>query len=112
MRNWLIKNHCNVFPVDTLIFFKSTSTILKTNSGDKIDFTKVCKGRDIFNKIDSMEQRYQQEKINTETLTKIGNLLLSQHSPIPINILKEYNLTEKDIRNGVCCPNENVTISR
>jgi hypothetical protein len=106
LRNWLIKNHCNVLPVDTLIFFKSTSTILKTNSGDKTDFTKICKGRDIFNKIDSMEQRYHQEKISSETMTKIGNLLLCQHSPKPINILKEYTLTEKDIRCGVCCPNE------
>ncbi|NHC41356.1 NERD domain-containing protein [Bacillus sp. MM2020_1] len=106
LRNWLIKNHCNVLPVDTLIFFKNTSTILKANSGDKTDFTKICKGRDIFNKIDSMEQRYHQEKINSETMTKIGNLLLSQHSPKPIDILREYNLTEKDIRSGVCCPNE------
>jgi hypothetical protein len=103
LRNWLIKNHCNLLPVDTMIFFKSTSTILKTNNGDKTDFTKICKGRDIFNKIDTMEQRYQQEKINSETMSKIGNLLLSQHSPKPINILKEYNFTKKDIRSGVCC---------
>jgi len=106
LRNWLIKNHCNLLPVDTLIFFKSTSTILKTNSGDKTDFSKICKGRDLFNKIDGMEQRYNHERIDHESMTKIGNLLLNQHSPKPINILKEYNLTEKDIRNGVCCPNE------
>ncbi|MFL6555663.1 MAG: nuclease-related domain-containing protein, partial [Bacillus sp. (in: firmicutes)] len=106
LRNWLIKNRCNLLPVDTLVFFKSTSTILKTNSGDKTDFTKICKGRDVFNKIDAMEQRYQQEKIDTGTMAKIGELLLSQHSPKPINILKEYNLTEKDIRSGVCCPTD------
>jgi hypothetical protein len=105
LRNWLIKNGCNLLPVDTLVFFKSTSTILKTNPGDKTDFSKVCKGRDLFNKIEGMEQRYPTEKINTETMTKIGRLLLSQHSPKPINILKEYNLTGQDIRNGVCCPN-------
>ncbi len=106
VRNWLIKNHCNLLPVDTLIFFKSTSTILKTNSGDKTDFSKICKGRDLFNKIEGMGQRYNHERIDNETMTKIGNLLLNQHSPKPINILKEYNLTEKDIRSGVCCPNE------
>jgi Nuclease-related domain len=106
LRNWLITNNCNLLPVDTLIFFKSTSTILKTNSGDKTDFTKICKGRDLFNKIEKMEQTYQQEMIDTGTITKIGKLLLQFHSPKPINILKEYNLTEKDIRSGVCCPNK------
>jgi hypothetical protein len=106
LRNWLVKNGCNLLPVDTLVFFKSTSTILKTNSGDKTDFSKVCKGRDLFNKIESMEQRNHQERVDTDTLTKIGKLLLSQHSPKPIDILKEYNLTEKDIRSGVCCPDD------
>lgn len=106
LRNWLVKNGSNLLPVDSLVFFKSTSTILKTNPGDKTDFSRVCKGRDLFNKIEGMEQRYHQEKINTETMTKIGKLLLSQHSQQPIDILKEYNLTEKDIRSGVCCPNE------
>ncbi|MFL6561223.1 MAG: NERD domain-containing protein [Bacillus sp. (in: firmicutes)] len=105
LRNWLIKNHCNLLPVDTLIFFKSTRTILKTNTGDKTDFTKICKGRDLFNKIEGMEQRYTHERIDQETMNKIGNLLLNQHSPKPIYILKEYNLTKKDIRSGVCCPN-------
>jgi len=105
LRNWMIKNHCHLLPVDTLIFFKSTSTILKTNSGDKMDFSKICKGRDIFNKIDGMDQRYKHERIDIETMSQIGNLLLSQQSPKPIDILKEYNLTEKDIRSGVCCPN-------
>lgn len=103
-RNWLIKNHCNILPVDTLIFFKSTSTILKTNAGDKTDFSKICKGRDLFNKIERMEQTYQQEKIDTVTMENIAKLLLQQHSPKPINILKEFNLTEKDTRSGVCCP--------
>ena len=106
LRKWLIKNHCNLLPVDTLIFFKSTSTILKTNSGDKTDFSKICKGRDIFNKIQGMEQRYNHERIDNETMSRICNLLLSQHCLKPINILNEYKLTNKDIRSGVCCPNE------
>jgi hypothetical protein len=106
-RNWMIKNHCHLLPVDTLIFFKSTSTILKSNAGDnKTDFTKICKGRDLFNKIEKIEQTYQQERIDTVTMENIAKLLLQQHSPKPINILKEFNLTEKDTRNGVCCPNK------
>jgi hypothetical protein len=104
LRKWLVKNGLNLLPIEQLVFFKSaTKTILKTNSGDLSDFSKVCKGRDIFNKINNLEH---QERVDSETITKIGKLLLSQHSPKPINILKEYNLTKRDIRSGVCCPNE------
>jgi hypothetical protein len=106
LRSWMVKNDCNLLPIDTLIFFKSTNTILKTNPIEKVDFSKVCKGRDVFNKIGNLEQRYNHERVDKQTMNKIGDLLLSQHSPVPINILKEYNLTEKDIRSGVCCAND------
>ncbi|MFJ5713622.1 nuclease-related domain-containing protein [Neobacillus sp. NPDC093127] len=107
LRKWLVKNGLNLLPIEQLVFFKSaTKTILKTNPGDRTDFSKVCKGRDILNKINNLEQSYNQERVDSETITKIGKFLLSQHSPKPINILKEYNLTKKDIRSGVCCPNE------
>ncbi len=103
-RNWMIKNGLNLLPIDTLIFFKSTSTILKANPGDKIDFSRVCKGRDVFNKIEAIEQRYTQERIDQQTLNKVVNMLLCGHSPQPIQIVEEYNLTEKDILRGVRCP--------
>lgn len=106
LRRLLIKIGYNLLPIDYLIFFKSTNTILKTNPGDRTDFSKVCKGRDVLNKIESLELRYPQEKVDNKTINKIAKLLLSQHSPKQINILEEYNLTKNDIRSGVCCPNE------
>lgn len=107
LRKWLVKNGLNLPPIEHLVFFKSaTKTILKTNLGDRTDFNKVCKGRDLFNKIETIEQRFNHERVDTQTITQIGKFLLSQHIPKPINILKEYKLTEKDIRSGVCCPNE------
>ncbi|WP_142303692.1 nuclease-related domain-containing protein [Neobacillus soli] len=106
LRRWMVKNGCKLLPIDTLVFLKSTNTILKTNSADNADFNKVCKGRDLFNKIEKLEQRYNQVKVNNETIIQMGKLLLSQQSPKPINILEEYKLTAKDIRSGVCCPIE------
>jgi hypothetical protein len=107
LRGWMRSNGYDFMPVDYLVFFKSaTNTILKTNSNDKTDLNKVCKGRDLFNKIHALEQRFKKELIDMETLNHIGKLLLSHHSPKEIKILEEYKLTGKDIHNGVCCPNE------
>lgn len=104
LRGWLVKHHMNVLPIETLIFFKSTRTILKTNTNDKVDFSKICKARDIFNKIDELEKKYAQEKVNQQTISKMGKMLLKHHSPTLINILEIYKLSERDIQTGVCCP--------
>jgi hypothetical protein len=107
LRRWLKKNGCDILPIDHLVFFKSaTNTILKFNPGDKADLSKICKGRDLFNKINAMEQRYKSPLTNKKTITEIGNLLLSSHTPTKVNILEEYDLTEKDILSGAGCPKE------
>lgn len=106
LRNWLTQHSSNLLPIETLIFFKSNQTILKTNHSDQSDLSKICKGRDFFNKMEALEQQYTQTKADNKTLIKIGNLLASKSSPKQINILEEYNLTKMDVRTGVCCPNE------
>jgi len=94
-----------LLPIDHLVFFKSSNnTILKSNPNVRADFSKVCKGRDIFNKIEDNERRYKQVKIGTEKMSELGKLILSQHSPRKINILEGYGLLEKDILSGVRCP--------
>ncbi|MFJ7728274.1 nuclease-related domain-containing protein [Neobacillus sp. NPDC097160] len=106
LRRWLVKNGLHLLPIDHLVFFKSANkTILKSNPNIRADFSKVCKGRDLFNKIEDCERRYKQVKIDPEKMYEIGKLILSQHSPKKINILETYGLMEKDIPNGVMCPN-------
>ncbi|MGG1676500.1 NERD domain-containing protein [Neobacillus sp. NRS-1170] len=104
LRGWLINNGLNLLPIDYLVFFKSVNTILKTNPGEKADFSRVYRARDIFNKIEEMENRYTHERIDNQTINNMGKILLGQHSPKQINILEKYSLTPKDILSGVRCP--------
>lgn len=46
-------------------------------------------------------------KVDNDKMNEIGNLLISQHTPIEINILEEYSVLEKDLVMGVQCPNMN-----
>jgi hypothetical protein len=108
LNRWLVQHNLNLLPIDYLVFFKSTNkTILKTTLNSRSDFNKVCKGRDVFNKVDDCERRFKQVKVDTEKMNEIAQLLLSEHSPKPINILEEYSIMEKDTLNGVQCPNGN-----
>ena len=105
LKRWLILHHLHLLPIDYLIFFKSTNkTILKT-SGTGTDLTRICKGRDLFSKIEDSEKRFQQGKIQASKRNEIAQFLLSQHTPKQIDILQEYGLTETDLLQGVPCPN-------
>ncbi|MEH7332827.1 nuclease-related domain-containing protein [Neobacillus drentensis] len=102
---WHVKNGLNLFPMNYLIFLKSVKTILKADRDDKVDFSKICKGRDFFNKIESQDNRYHQIRVDKETINRLVELLVSQHCPKQINILAEYNISKEDIRSGVHCSN-------
>lgn len=104
LSSWLDQNGFVALPLDYLIFFSNNKTILKANSGNPNDFTKICKGRDVFNKIYGFERHFNEPILNKNEFHELGNLLLSQHTPEQINILKEYNISKRDIRPGGCCP--------
>ncbi|WP_423802686.1 nuclease-related domain-containing protein [Neobacillus sp. SAB-20_R2A] len=101
---FLAKYGINFLPIDQLVFFSNIKTNLKTNSNDINAFKKVCKRRDLFNKIEVFEKTFPQSKIDDNTLLKIANFLLSKHTPKKINILEKYGLTARDIISGVRCP--------
>ena len=101
---WATKLGVNILPIDYLVFFSNAKTKLLSKQGDKTDFSRVCKGRNLFLKIDALEKTFQKPMISLQKVEEIINLLLSSHSPIPINILNEYHLTIKDILTGVRCP--------
>jgi hypothetical protein len=101
---FLAENGLNFLPIDHLVFFSSTKTILKTNTNDYGSLEMVCKGRDLFNKIERLEKKYTHPRVNDEITLEMANFLLRNHSPMKIDILKEYSLTRMDLRTGVCCP--------
>lgn len=100
----LAANGLNFLPIDHLVFFSNTKTILKTNTNDYSSLEKVCKGRDLFNKIEGLEKKYTHPRVDDNTIMDLAKFLFSNHSPMKMDILKDYSLTSKDIRTGVCCP--------
>jgi hypothetical protein len=104
LQDWFTYHGLTQLPIETLVFFANVKTTLKTVPGDKGDFSKVCKARDVFYKINAYEKVYHQEKVGFSTISEIGNLLLSNHSPQKIDILGEYKLQSDDIRTGPRCP--------
>lgn len=104
LNRWLRYHGFNFLPVEHLTFFSSNSTFLKTKPGDTSDFSRVCKAREIFLKINDVENEFRRKKIDQTAADDLGKFILSQQTPKPINILEEFNLTVKDLRTGSRCP--------
>jgi hypothetical protein len=103
LNRWLTYHGVNYLPIEHLVFFSNIKTNLKVNPGDNSDFSRVCKAREIFLKIDDFEKKFQQKKADITKIENLWKLLLSQHSPLQVNILNEYSLSTKDICTGVRC---------
>ncbi|MDF2857095.1 MAG: hypothetical protein K0Q87_2946 [Neobacillus sp.] len=104
LKRFLFSNGIQIGPIEYLIFFSNVKTILKVAPGIQQDMGKICKAREFFLKINQLDTTYQKDIIDPTTIDKIAKLLLSKHTPLKINILDEYKLSQSDIRTGVCCP--------
>ena len=105
LHSWLRNHGINGLPIDYLIFFSNVNkTNLKILPGGRSDFSRICKGTELFLKIDSMEKIFHQKKLTSIELNELGKLLHNDHSPTTINIMDEYGITKKNIRPGLRCP--------
>ncbi|MEH7010024.1 NERD domain-containing protein [Neobacillus niacini] len=90
-------------PIDYLVFFSNVKTKLKASPEIETDLTRVCKAREIFEKIETCEAIYQEEKISLTLINKMTDILLRNHQLKKINILGQYKIAPTDIVTGVCC---------
>lgn len=104
LQRFLAAKGINYLPIEHLVFFANSNSKLFTKTGDTSDFSKVCKGRSLFLKIDELEKNRLSKKMNDEKLEDLKNLILSSHTPKQVDILGEYKTTKADIRIGHRCP--------
>lgn len=90
-------------PIDYLVFFSNVKTKLKSSPEIETDLSKVCKAREIFEKIEACEGTYQAEKISIAEIYNLTEMLLRNHEPKKINILEQYKIPPTDIVTGVRC---------
>nr|WP_263324835.1 nuclease-related domain-containing protein [Neobacillus sp. Marseille-Q6967] len=104
LKRFLISHGLHFAPIEQTVFFSNVKTKLQAAPGNQTDFSRVCKAREIFQKIHHFESIYHQEKLKHSQIENLCDLFLSQHSPLTINILKEFDIAQDAIRTGVCCP--------
>lgn len=104
LRKWLAAHHFAPLPIDYLVTISQPSTIIKMERTDPQIRRRVRPAPSLYDFIQSLNQTFRKEMIDPKALKKLSKLLLKKHTPLQPDLLKEYNLTEKDILTGVHCP--------
>ncbi|WP_139311171.1 nuclease-related domain-containing protein [Bacillus sp. MRMR6] len=64
----------------------------------------ACNSEFLLERIEQLAHFYKNETLDEKDLNRINKLLLTKNTPDEPNLFSKYNLTSKDIRPGVHCP--------
>ncbi|MGG3571906.1 nuclease-related domain-containing protein [Bacillus gobiensis] len=102
LQSWVAENQFPAMPILPLIVISHPSTIIKSEVGGSMQ--KVIHAAALLDKIEQLEQKYQKEILQIKDLKKMSRLLIKQHTPSNPDILKTFQINEKEIKTGVHCP--------
>ncbi|MEH7333355.1 nuclease-related domain-containing protein [Neobacillus drentensis] len=102
--NWLSKNQIKGYPIEHLVTFSKTSTLIETTPDNTQIFKYVIYAESLINKIKELEMKYPNTHLSKKKLIHLTESLLQAHQPLMIDILQTYNLSQSNLYPGVQCP--------
>ncbi|MEH7238955.1 NERD domain-containing protein [Bacillus sp. JJ1562] len=90
-------------PIETLVVFTNTSSIISA-SNDHKQIHKVIKSSSFLTRTDLFEKRHRKEFYEKKQLQRLSKSLLKKHTPFDEDILKQFRVDQKDLIKGVVCP--------
>lgn len=104
LSEWIKNNKFPAVPIETLVVISSPSTIIKASTENKYRFQNVIHRENLISKIESLEEKYKEEKLSEKELRKLSTFLLKQHTPNVPDVLQRFHIPETDLLKGVHCP--------
>lgn len=102
--NWLIKNQIKAYPIEHLVTFSKTSTLIETTPDNTQIFKYVIYAESLIGKIKELEERYPKPVLRKNKLIQLTDSLLKAHQPLRLDVLQTYNLSFSELIPGVQCP--------
>lgn len=99
----LFQNKEILLPIEYLVTFSKPSTIIKTNSQYAI--SRIIHAQYLIEEIERLNEKYKMVVHEKKTVKRMAKILIKLHCPETYDILKVYDLTQKDVKKGVCCIN-------
>lgn len=104
LRDFLAENQMPEFPIENIVSFSNSTSVIKIATGYNEVEKRVCKTDNILRKIADLERYHKNEVLTQMQLEMVKQILLLKHTPLQNDILKMYKLVTNDILPGVQCP--------
>ncbi|MGM8215488.1 nuclease-related domain-containing protein [Bacillaceae bacterium W0354] len=91
-------------PIYSLVVFVNRNGILHIDPQDTFHIGKVIPVQEFIFKYRALRNQDHPQVLSERQLDKLSNILLNSHTPYDEDVLARFQLTEKELRNGVICP--------
>ncbi|GLB59781.1 nuclease-related domain-containing protein [Cytobacillus sp. NCCP-133] len=91
-------------PVEYLIVISNPSTVIKTASYHREALNKVLHASHLIERIERLKEKYPEETLSHKEIRKLSKTIVNKHIPANYNVLKYYDIHEKEIITGIPCP--------
>lgn len=100
---WLKEMQLPQIPIEFLVTFVKTSTILKNPQHSPEVSSKICLAGNLIFKIEHLRQKYSTKEHSPKIVNRLAKMLLEYHIP-ETPTYHPYNIAKDDLKTGIQCP--------
>ncbi len=106
LKKWL-KEKANIpdIPIYSFVVISSPNTLIRASTKEQRVTNKIFHRNYLPTKISQLEKIHLEPVLSDKELKRVSRKLIKAHTPNDSCVMEKYQLTEKDIRKGVHCPN-------
>ncbi|WP_144061515.1 hypothetical protein [Bacillus sp. 1NLA3E] len=91
-------------PLEHLVVMINQNCILKFDGYTIAEQFRVCRGRQVLPRIDTISNQHGPDVLNPAMIRKLSRLLIKNDTEPSFDIEKIYKISRAGLRNGVFCP--------
>ncbi|ARK32191.1 nuclease-related domain-containing protein [Halalkalibacter krulwichiae] len=104
LQGWLSQNQFADLPIIPLIVISNPHSLIRTNMDPEVLAQKVIHRDALPEKINLLDQNFQEDILSETELIRLENLLIKHHTPLDPKILVKYQINPSELCHGVLCP--------
>lgn len=106
LHNWLKKFGFPKIPIENFVVLSNKEVIMKFDAQNE-STNRILYIDSVLDKLESLDKTYQNRHLTNKEIQRLSKLLLEKNEPYKKYILKEFNISSKELTPGVQCPHCN-----
>lgn len=101
---WLRNHHFPSFPLEKVIIYSNTATILRNTTNDKVIAEMIIHKERLPVKLAEYLEVYPTTTLTNKEIAQLCTALIAAHTPNTLQIMEKYEVSQRELLRGVICP--------